>query len=243
MITSKSNDIIKNIIKLKTKKYSKERGLCVVESIKLIYELYEKGLLETILVIDKKYELVKHFKNVKIEIISEEIAKFISDAVTTDGVIAICKIPQNKGISYNKSLILDRIQDPSNMGAIIRSARAFGFTTIFTLDSTYPYTFKCIRSSMGHVFGVSIIDVTLDELKKIKIDNNIQFITADMDGCAIEKYLKTNENFAIIIGNEGSGVSEDLRKLSDKIVSIPMDKDVESLNASVSAGIIMYYLK
>lgn len=243
MITSKSNEFIKDIIKLKTKKYSKERGLCIVESIKLITELYNNRLLECIIVTESKYELVKSLDNVRIEIVSDNIFKFITDAVTPDGVLAICRIPLNKDISYKKCLILDRIQDPANMGAIIRSARAFGYNTILAIDSVYPYTFKTIRSSMGHIFGVNYIETNTNELKSLKDKYNIKFLTADMNGETIEKVKKISDNFAIIIGNEGRGVSDELSNMSDNIISIPMEMGVESLNASVSAGIIMYYLK
>lgn len=243
MITSKSNELIKDVLKLKEKKYSKEQGKCIVESIKLVTELYNRGLLDCILVTDKKLELVHKFNNIRIEVISDSIAKYIADAVTTDGVFAICRIPKVKEIKYNKCLILDRIQDPANIGAIIRSARAFGFDTIFSLNSVYPYTFKTIRSSMGHIFGVNFIETNLTELNELKTQYSIKFLSADMDGIDIGKFQKTNDNIAIIIGNEGQGVGDELRKLSDTIVAIPMNENVESLNASVSAGIIMYLLK
>lgn len=243
MITSKNNELIKEVLKLKNKKHSKESGLCVVESIKLITELYEKGLLEYIFVTKDKFDLVKNFSSTKIEVISDNIATSISDAITTDGVIAICRIPQNKDIQYNKCLILDRIQDPTNIGAIIRSARAFGFNTIFAINSVYPYSFKCIRSSMGHIFGVNYIEIDLTQLELIRKEHNIRFISADMNGEDINKVHKSDDNIALIIGNEGSGVCDELFQLSDMTIAIPMENDVESLNASVSAGIIMYLLK
>lgn len=243
MITSKNNELIKDVLKLKNKKQSKEKGLCVVESIKLITELYEKGLLEYIFVTKDKFDLVKNFSSTKIEVISDNIATSISDAITTDGVIAICRIPQNKDIQYNRCLILDRIQDPTNIGAIIRSAKAFGFNTIFAINSVYPYSFKCIRSSMGHIFGVNYIECDYQYLAQLKKSQRIKFISADMGGIDVSNFNRNNENIALIIGNEGSGVCDELFQLSDMTIAIPMENDVESLNASVSAGIIMYLLK
>lgn len=243
MITSRSNELIKLVLKLKEKKYSKDNALCVVESIKLVTELYMKGYVETILVTENKLNIVSKFENARIEVISSDLANYITDAVSTDGVVAICRIPESKNVKYHRCLVLDRIQDPSNMGAIIRSAKAFGFETIFTIDSVYPYTFKTIRASMGFVFGVNIIDVDLKDLMRIKSENNITFLTADMNGISVEKISKINNNLAIIIGNEGSGVSDKLEQMSDKAIAIPMSNEVESLNASVSAGIIMYLLK
>ena len=242
MITSKDNELIKKCIRLQSKKHSKLEGLCLVESIKLVKELFNKNLVETILVVKSKYDLVSSL-NCKIEVIDDRLAKLISSTVTTDGVFAICKIPQNKDISYKKCLVLDRIQDPSNMGAIVRTACAFGFDTILTIDSVYPYSAKTIRSSMGYVFDVSFVDVDMSELIKIKANNNIDFYAADMGGEKIDNVKKTDKNIALIIGNEGQGIDKELRIVANKTVAIPMQNNVESLNASVSASIIMYFLR
>lgn len=243
MITSKSNDLIKQCLQIKQKKYSKELGLCLVESLKLVRELEEKGLIEKVLVVDSK---VSNFKNskTKIEVISDSIANYLADTVTTDGVFGVCRIIESSNVQFERCLVLDRIQDPSNLGAIIRSACAFGFTTIFSINSVYPYSYKVIRSSMGYVFDMNIIDVSYETLVDYKSRYNLTFLSADMDGQDVGKVkLRKDSKIAIIIGNEGSGVSDEVLALSDKVVSIPMDNDVESLNASVSAGIMMYLLK
>lgn len=243
MITSKSNELIKKCLQIKQKKYSKQLGLCLVESLKLVKELDEKGLTQTILVVESKYNLFSNSKT-RVEIVSDTVASLLSDAVTTDGVFAICKILNSSNIDYSKCIILDRIQDPTNIGAILRSACAFGYNTIFAIDSVYPYSFKSIRSSMGNIFNVNYIDIKLDDLIKLKSLHNIDFVVADMNGEDLSSFQKdSNKNIAIVIGNEGQGVSDEILKVSDKIVSIPMQNDVESLNASVSAGIIMYVLK
>ncbi len=243
MITSKTNELIKKCIQIKQKKYSKLERLCLVESIKLVRELASKKLLTTILVTNDKFSQVKDL-GVKIETISESIASYISDTVTTDGVFAICKVPNSEIKEFNRCLILDRIQDPSNLGAILRSAVAFGFKTIFTLNSVYPYSCKAIRSSMGYVFDVNFLEVDINSLKSIKSKNNLTILSANMNGDLIEN-VEVNEvgNLAIIIGNEGQGVDKALSQLSDKTISIEMKNNVESLNASVSAGILMYYLR
>lgn len=242
MITSKDNELIKKCIRLQSKKYSRELSQCLVETVKLVKELYNKNLVDTVLVVKSKYDLVSSL-NCRIEVIDDRLAKTISSTVTTDGVFAICKIPENKSVTYKKCLVLDRIQDPSNMGAIVRTACAFGFDTIFTIDSVYPYSAKTIRSSMGYVFTVNFVDVDYAQLERIKKENNILFYAADMDGEIIDNIVVDNENIAVIIGNEGQGVSKELRVVADKTVAIPMKNNVESLNASVSASIIMYFLR
>lgn len=242
MVTSKDNELIKKCIDLQNKKYSRLENKCLVESIKLVKEVYEKGLVEVVLVTKQKLELVSNFK-CKIEIINDKLAKHISSTVTTDGVFAIAKLPNSNQVNYKKCLVLDRIQDPSNLGAIIRSACAFGFDTIFTINSVYPFTPKAIRSSMGYVFNVNFVEVDYNKLEEIKSNNNIKFYAADMGGEIIDDIQLGSENIALIIGNEGQGIDKDLRKIADEIVAIPMQNNVESLNASVSASIIMYFLR
>ena len=96
---------------------------------------------------------------------------------------------------------------------------------------------------MGYIFDVNYIDITYEELFNLKKEHNITFISADMNGENIDSFSNSAEKFAVIIGNEGQGISDKLMQASDRIVSIPMSNGVESLNASVSAGILMYLLK
>lgn len=227
---------------IKDKKGSRKNSLCFVETYKVVKELIEKGLITQILVTEDKLELFNNV-NIPIETISYDIAKFLSDTITNDGVFGICKIKVKETLSYSKCLILDRIQDPSNLGAIIRSACAFGFKTILSINSVYPYSSKSIRSSMGYIFDVDFLDVSFEQLCNIKLNNNLTLYSADMNGIDIGEIDMPNGNFAIIIGNEGHGVDKRITNLSDKTISIPMENNVESLNASVSAGIIMYILK
>ena len=245
MITSKNNELIKKCSKIKEKKYSKAEGLCLVQSIKIVSQLYLKGYITDILVTEDKYDLVKLYTKAKVEVISDAIANDLSDAVTHDGVFAICKIPvkNTNEIDVSRCLVLDKLQDPSNLGSIIRSAYAFGFTTIFAIDSVYPFSYKGIRSSMGYIFDIDFIDIDYTQFNCLKRDKNITLLTADMDGEIVDNDYVFDGNLAIVIGNEGNGVSKQMLEISDKVVSIPMQNDVESLNASVSAGILMYLLK
>ena len=244
MITSKSNDFIKFCLQIKDKKYSREYSKCLVESIKLVRELSQKGLVETILVVESKFDSVKEFNCKKIEKISLVIADLLAETITTDGVFAVCKIPESSVSDYSRCLILDRIQDPSNLGAILRSACAFGFRTILAINSVYPYTGKVIRSSMGQIFNVNYCELTYENLLKVKEQQNMHFVVADMDGIDVSKFDKSSANrLGLVIGNEGAGVSKELCNAADNVISIPMTDGVESLNASVSAGILMYILK
>ena len=114
---------------------------------------------------------------------------------------------------------------------------------IYSINSCYAYSPKVIRCSMGNVFKLNIIDLNYDEFDKIVREEKIELVCCDMMGKVIENSRPNSNKFAIIIGSEGGGVSQNLRKMATSTISIPMQNGVESLNASVSAGIIMYYYK
>ena len=243
MITSKDNKLIKYCIQVKDKKISRKENVCLVETYKIVREMLERNLVIKIICTELKFKLFSNMSGVQIEKISSNIADFLSDTKTTDGVFALCKIPETSEKLSDRIVVLDNIQDPSNMGAIVRSACAFGYDTILSVNSVYPYSYKCIRSSMGHIFNVNFIETDYENLQKIKTKNNIKFICADMSGENLDNFHSKDEKIAVIIGNEGQGVSKEIENLSDYIICIPMKNSVESLNASVSASIIMYYLK
>ena len=243
MITSKDNKLIKYCIQAKDKKISRKENVCLVETYKIVREMLERNLVIKIICTESKFELFSNISSIQIEKITPGIADFLSDTKTTDGVFALCKIPETSEKLSDRILVLDNIQDPSNMGAIVRSACAFGYDTILSVNSVYPYSYKCIRSSMGHIFNINFIETDYENLQKLKTKNNIKFICADMSGENLDNFHSKDEKIAVIIGNEGQGVSKEIENLSDYIISIPMKNSVESLNASVSASIIMYYLK
>ena len=245
VINSKANSIIKYAVNLKNKKYSKKFQECLVETEKLVLELLDKGLVSLVLVTEDKlavFENIVQNTQAKLVVISDEISKYLTDAVTSSGVFAIVKIPNALKSVSKKALILDGMQDPSNLGAVIRSARAFGYNNIYLVDSVYPYSYKVIRSSMGYVFDINLIYTSYEELQKLKQTDNLKIIVADMDGKNLSSVCKIQDNYAIVIGNEGNGISANMMDMADMVVSIPMQNGVESLNASVSASIIMYKL-
>lgn len=244
LITSKQNDIIKYANSIKEPKYAKKFGECFVESEKIIKEVFSKGLLTTILVESEKKDkydnIIKNF-NGKVYEISSSISNFITESVTSSGIFGFAKVPINNAIVGDKILVLDNLQDPSNLGSIIRSAMAFGFKSIVMLNGVYPYSAKVIRSSMSYVFDINIICLNTPQLVDFLKENNYNLVCADMSGSPLKDFVPPKK-LALVIGNEGQGVSNELRELADLTVKIPMQNNVESLNASVSASIIMYKL-
>lgn len=241
MITSKQNSIVKEIRSLSDKKFRDELGLYTAESVKLVKDAISLKLPIKLIVGTEKGLDMLNDVCVDTQTVTEEVFKHISEQVTPQGVIAVIYKPQNQGGEFSgSSLLLDGVSDPSNVGAIIRTAAASGYNTVYmTDDSADPFSPKAVRSSMGGIFRVNVIrGKERDLLESIK--NPI--IVADMNGKNVFNE-KIEGDFCLCIGNEGKGVSDLIRNRAKYTVSIPMENGMESLNAAVSAGILMYNLK
>lgn len=245
-ITSVNNPTVKFTNQLKNKKEIIENNLCFVESEKIIYELVNSGAKLSRLFIsenkqEKHAELIKKFEN-NTYLVTEQVASKLSETVTNAGIFALFELPKKQEFGFNQRfLVIDNLQDPTNLGAIIRSALAFGFKNIVSINSVFPYTPKLIRSSMGYVFKINFINLTIEELKNLKQTHNFKLVSANLNGIKPEE-ANLEGSYGLIIGNEGNGVSKSLQALSDVTLTIPMQNNVESLNASVSASILMYNL-
>ena len=238
LITSKDNNRIKEIRKLLTKKYSLEKGLFVIEGENLIEEAIKNHMLKELYVLEGttcNYDF-------NYDYVTNDVMKRISNLKSTPRLLGISKINNNNFIG-NKIVILDNIQDPGNAGTIIRSSVAFNAdTVVFSKDSVSPYNEKVLRSTGGMIFNTNILIGNIEELIKEIKDKNIKVIgTSLKSSISLEKLEKIDE-FAIIFGNEGNGVKEDILNLCDKIVRIDMNPKCESLNVGVSSAIILYYL-
>ena len=240
-----SNNKIKEIKKLHTKKYRDESNIFIVEGIKALEELIEANI-EIIEVF-----VTKEIKNINIKnvptIITENDMKKIS---TTASVCEVLTIAKKKNIEIkeitkkNKLILLDSVSDPGNLGTIIRSAAAFGIEGIILFGNCVElYSPKVIRSSAGNFFKIPIISInTVDEIKKY-------FPNHSIISTALSKLINTNikeilklEKTIIMFGSEANGLSEQLIKISNKNFLLNMKKNVESLNLSVSVSIILYEL-
>ena len=236
MLYSSVNNVkIKNLIKLKDKKYRDKEKMFLVEGAHLVKEAYDSGYLKELLLLENL-----DFKpDIKTNYITDGVLKCLTSVKSPSGIIGVCEY-KDMNLSGNKLLVLDSIQDPGNMGTIIRSSVAFNIDTIIINDKCADiYSDKVIRSSQGMIFKVNIIKCDLyDFLNKIK--GNIPIygtrVTLGKDLKSIEKNLK----FAIIMGNEGNGVNQKLLDLCDEYLYIPMNKTCESLNVGVATGIILY---
>lgn len=237
LYSSINNPKIKELAKLKQKKYRDKQGLFLVEGAHLVKEAYESGFLEELLILeDKEFSL-----DTKTSYITKNVLKYLSDVETPVGIIGVCKL-KNTTITGNKLLILDSVQDPGNLGTIIRSSAAFNIDTIIINDKCAdPYSDKVIRSSQGMIFKTNIVKKDLyDYLKEIK--GKIPIFGTRVTGGKNIKNIEKFQTFAIIMGNEGKGVDEKLLDLCDEYLYIPMNSKCESLNVGVATSIILYEL-
>ncbi len=240
MITSKQNALVKEIRSLCDKKFRDSLNLYVVENVKTVKEVLALNLkVKAVVGTEKGLSSFESLPNCY-ELVTPEIFKYISSETTPQGVLAVVEKPLNEICTpKNSCLLLDGVSDPANVGAILRTAVASGYNEIYmTADCADAYSPKAVRSSMSGVFRAKIMRGELDELLS-KI--NLPIVVADMNGENVFN-AKIGGEFCLVIGNEGRGVSPKLKQMANKTISIPMLGGMESLNAGVSAGILMYNL-
>ena len=169
--------------------------------------------------------------------------KYLSELSTPPKMIGVSSKMSNKGIVGNRILILDDIQDPGNLGTIIRSAVAFNIDTIVLSENCVDvYNSKVIRGSQGLLFKMNIvIDNVLKTIEMLK-NNDYQILGTKVNGGKSIKSIEKFKKFAIIMGNEGSGVSKHILNMCDAFIYIPMNENCESLNVGVATSIILYEL-
>ena len=238
LITSLDNNKIKKYEKLKIKKYRDEERLFLVEGEHLVEEAFKNGKLVDLLVLDGyNYDIDFLYTSV-----TYQVMKKLSDVKSTPKVIGVVKMNDTSLIKGNKILMLDDIQDPGNLGTIIRSSVAFNISDIILSNNSVDlYNDKVIRASQGMIFKINIIRSDLVKvINELKSNDYLIYGTSVKNGIDVRN-IKTDK-YAIIMGNEGSGVKKELLDLCDKNIYIKMDENCESLNVGVAASIIIYEL-
>lgn len=252
IITSKDNEIIKNIRKLKEKKYRDANNEYLIEGIKLIKEaVEEKAKIKLIVVceesiedgdIDQKllYEIAKY----DCIYVNKKVFSILTDVQNPQGILAVIEKKNNEeNINYKEDIIvvLDGIQDPGNLGTILRTIDSVGLSQVIVSKETADsYNPKVVRSTMGAIFRVNVIESedllqTLKNLKKHKYKIMATSLETNNSIYDVEYNKKV-----IVIGNEANGVSKNVLEYADEKIKIPMLGKTESLNASVATSIILY---
>jgi TrmH family RNA methyltransferase len=236
VISSLQNERIKNFSKLLNKKYRDLEGKFIVEGEHLVEEAYKTSkLLEIIKTEDYECDI-----DVPITLVTYDVIKKLSNTMNPQKIMGIVSKLDEREIG-NKVLILDELQDPGNLGTIIRSSVAFNIDTIVLSENTVDlYNDKVIRSSEGMLFKINIIKRNVEELiNKLKRENYKIYGTKVTDGNNL-KNTEFPSKLAFIVGNEGNGVRKEILNLCDEYIYIPMNDKCESLNVAIATSIILY---
>lgn len=241
VITSFDNDKVKYLKKLSKKKYRDLYNEFLVEGRHLVIEAYKHNMLKEIILCEGE---VTPF-DVPYTVVSYDVMKKISEVETPQKIMGICKKIEDTTIG-SRILLLDEIQDPGNMGTIIRSAVAFDIDTIILSKNCVDlYNPKVVRSTQGMLFHIPILIYDFNELlpmlKELKIPIYATRVEYGIDVSTLKDEEK--KRFALLMGNEGNGVHPEYLELSDKNLYIPMSNGVESLNVAIATSILLYELR
>lgn len=238
LITSINNQTIKELDKLKQKKYRDLEQKFLIEGEHLVEEAEKSGVLEKIILLENS----EYHSNLEKIYVSKNVMKKLSSLDTPPNIIGVCKMLSKKELG-KKVLLLDDIQDPGNLGTIIRSSVAFNVDSIvMSLNTVDLYNPKVIRSTQGMIFKINLIKDDLGQvIKKLK-SKNIPIYTTNVNGGENIKNINSTDSYGLIMGNEGNGVKDEISTLADRKIYIPMNSKVESLNVSVAASILLYEL-
>ena len=252
VISSKDNELVKHIKKLKDKKYRDESNEYIIEGIKLIEEaVKEKVKINKIIICEDTTNTYEIPTNVMLEIakyecvyVTNKIFSTITQVTNPQGIMAVVeKDSNNQEIDFSQDIIvaLDDIQDPGNLGTILRTVDSVGLNQIIVSKGTVDaFNSKVVRSTMGAIFRVNIIEVDdlIETIKMIK-KHHFKLVVTSLQTEQSIYDINFNKKI-IVIGNESNGVSEVIQDMADEKAKIPMIGKTESLNASVATGIVLY---
>ena len=232
VITSKNNDKVKYAVSLKDNKNRKREGKFIGEGKKSLELALKAGLVDEVFT----YEALLIDEEITQYLVNEEVMKKLSSSSTPEGVVFIAKTPEFKKDNFSKILYLDSINDPGNLGTLIRTALAFNYDAVVTSsDSVSVYNEKSLAACKGANY---LIPVFQDDLANYK--NDYQIIVSTLKDTSVDvSEVKAKDKFVLVLGNEAHGVSKKSEELADVFVKINID-NINSLNVAVAGGILMY---
>ena len=242
IITSKANSVVKNAKKLHQKKYRKSAYL--IEGWHLFEEAVQAGVrIEKIFALESYRDQLAAFPQTVW--VSEEILRDLADTQTPQGIVAVIQ-KEEVGLpdfSQGKFLFLEDVQDPGNVGTMIRTADAAGFTGVIVSDKSADiYSLKTLRSMQGSHFHLPIYRMSLASFVEEAKKSNLPILATTLSRDSKDyRELSSLENFVLVMGNEGQGISSVMAESADQLVHIGMKGQAESLNVAVAAGILMFY--
>lgn len=243
IITSKANSVVKNAKKLHQKKYRKSAYL--IEGWHLFEEAVQAGVkIEKIFCLESYREQLATFPQTVW--VSEDILLDLADSQTPQGIVAVVQKEEVGQVDFSqgKFLFLEDVQDPGNVGTIIRTADAAGFTGVIVSDKSADiYSLKTLRSMQGSHFHLPIYRMSSQRLLEGAKDAGISVLATTLSKDSVDyRELPPIENFVLVMGNEGQGISPLMAESADQLVHISMKGQAESLNVAVAAGILIFHL-
>lgn len=237
-ITSPNNQVIKTLMKLKTKKYRDEEKKYLVDGRHMVQEALDANLVEMVITTDDSY-----VSDQKVLYVSETIMEKLSFTKTPQPYMAVVRKREDTLINCERTLIFDGVQDPGNIGTMMRSACAFGFKqVIFSHDSCDLYNDKTLRSTQGAIFKINTYRGDLKKIIPKLKKQGVKVIGSALQEALPIDQIQSIDQMAFVMGNEGKGMRKETLDLCDEALYIPIG-DMESLNVGVAAGIIMYNFK
>ena len=247
VITSRQNPLVKDILALKEKKGRRAQGLYIAEGLKPVREALASGAAVKKIIYSQEFsgaeELLRTqpISGAEAVAVSAGVFEKLSEEASPQGVLALVSIPDCKPVQPQGScLLLDGVSDPGNLGAIIRTANAAGYEEIYLLGCADPYSPKAVRASMSGVFHTALYEGNMADILAAR--EGVPLVTADLDGENVFVFTPP-EKFCLVIGNEGHGIRAEVKSRRAYTVTVPMRRTQESLNAAVSAGVVMYAFK
>ena len=234
-ITSLQNSYIKELVALKSSKVKKEKNSFLIEGEDLVSLAYETKQLDLVIALEKQDD----FLDIDQLIVTKPIIEKLSNNKSPSKIIGLAHYDR-KQISGNKLIYLDNVQDPGNVGTIIRTALSFSYSgLVLSEGSASIYNEKVIQSSKGGVFKLPIIEhLPLELLKK----QGYKIVSTALHGAINYQEVNLEDKFVLVFGNEGQGISEETLKISDLLIKINMDH-IDSLNVAIAAGILMNHYR
>lgn len=243
-ITSRKNPQLQQVKKLlSSKKAREEAGLFVSDGTKLLEEAvkYYDGL-DTVILSDGVEAAVP--ENVRIIRVPGEVMESLSPMASPQGALFLCRLPEKREFVPKKGmLLLDGIQDPGNLGTILRTADALDVPVVLLEGCADPYSHKVVRSSMGAVFRTPVIQSSWEEVRRACVEKGIPVGVTALSDRAKDLRQADLGTMAVVIGSEGQGVRKEILSQADGELIIPMNPHCESLNAAVAATIVMWQMK
>ncbi|NQI70866.1 RNA methyltransferase [Streptococcus suis] len=241
IIRSKSNNLVKQIKKLQQKKYRTSSYL--IEGWHLLEEAVKAGAtIQHILVVEEYVDRVAQLE--KVTVVSPEIMQDLADSKSPQGVLAQLALPSQALPERldGRFLVLEDVQDPGNVGTIIRTADAAGFDGVFLTDKSADiYNMKVLRSMQGSHFHLPIYRLPIEDVFSTLKDNQVEVLATTLSSQSVDyRQVLPKASFALVMGNEGQGISDFVSAEADQLVHITMPGQAESLNVAIAAGILVF---